>query len=191
MEKKYYVTVNRQFGSLGRPIAKELAELLGIEYYDREIVEKTSRKLNMPVSTISEHEEMSFKSGFFNMLFPLGDSSKENQDTIFDAERQIILNLTDKGSCVIVGRCADYILKDYKDCINIFVYASHEKRFYNCVNTLKMNPKEARRMIVEVDKARDNYYKNYAGYPLEDTEHKHLMIDSSLFGVHGTAEVLA
>lgn len=189
--KKYCVTINRQFGSLGRPIAREISEILGIEYYDRDIVEATSRKLNLPVSTISTQEETSFKTSFFNMLFPLGDSSKDNQDKIFDVERQIILNLADKESCIIVGRCADFILKDYKDCINIFIYAPKEARFDNCVNILNMKPAEARRMITEVDKARDNYYRNYAGYALEDIEHKHIMIDSSLFGVHVTAQVLA
>ena len=189
--KKYCVTINRQFGSLGRPIAKEVAEILGIEYYDRDIVEETSRKLNLPVSTISNNEEISFKSNFFNMLFPLGDESKDKQDKIFNAERQIILNLADKESCIIVGRCADFILKENKNCLNIFVYAPQKVRFDNCVNILKMDPSEARRMITEVDKARNNYYRNYAGYPLEDTEHKHIMIDSSLFGVHGTAQLLA
>lgn len=189
--EKYCVTINRQFGSLGRPIAKEVSEILGVEYYDRDIVEKTSRKLNLPVSTISTNEETSFKSNFFNMLFPLGDSSKDNQDKIFNAERQIILNLADKESCIIVGRCADFILKDYKNCMNIFIYAPKEVRFQNCIKILNMKPEEARRMITEVDKARDNYYRNYAGYSLKDIDHKHIMIDSSLFGVHGTAKVLA
>ncbi|APM39530.1 AAA family ATPase [Clostridium kluyveri] len=187
---KYYITINRQFGSLGRPIAREISSTLGIEYYDRDIVEATSRKLNLPVSTISRHEETSFKSNFFNMLFPLGDSSKNNQDKIFDAERQIILNLADKESCIIVGRCADFILRDHKNCMNIFIYAPKEARFENCVKILKMESEEARKMIAEVDKARDNYYRNYAGYSLEDIKHKHIMIDSSLLGVHGTAEIL-
>lgn len=189
--EKYCVTINRQFGSLGRPIAKEISEILGIEYYDRDIVEKTSRQLNLPVSTISKHDEISSSSNFFNMLFPLGDSSKENQDKIFNAERQIILNLADKESCIIVGRCADFILKDYKNCMNIFIYAPKEVRFQNSIKILHMKPSEARHMITAVDKARDNYYRTYAGYSLEDINHKHLMIDSSLFGVHCTAKILA
>ena len=189
--KKYCVTINRQFGSLGRPIAREISKILGIEYYDRDIVEETSKKLNLSVSAISSNEEKSFKVNFLNMLFPLGDSSKENQDRIFDAQRQIILDLADKESCLIVGRCADFILQDYKECINIFIYAPKKARFNNCVNILKMKPAEAHRMILEVDKARDNYYRNYAGYPLEDISHKNLMIDSSMLGVNGTAQLLA
>lgn len=188
---KYCVTITRQFGSLGRPIAKEISKILGIEYYDRDIVEVTAKKLNLPVSTISKQEEISSKSGFFNMLFPLGDISKDKQDRIFDVERQVILDLADKESCIIVGRCADYILKDYKNCLNIFIYAPVEERFNNCVNILNMKPSEANRMISAVDKARDNYYKNYAGYLPEDIDHKHIMIDSSILGVQGTAQILA
>ncbi|AND83551.1 cytidylate kinase-like family protein [Clostridium tyrobutyricum] len=189
--KKYCVTINRQFGSLGRPIAREVSEILGVEYYDRDIVEQTSKKLNLPVSTISNQEETGFKSNFFNMLFPLGDSSKDKQNKIFKAESQIILNLADKESCIIVGRCADFLLRDHKNCLNIFIYASKEARFENCVKTLKMRPEEARKMITEVDRARNTYYKNYAGYSMEDIKNKHIMIDSSLFGVQGTAHILS
>ncbi|AKN30280.1 cytidylate kinase [Clostridium carboxidivorans P7] len=188
--QKYCVTINRQFGSLGRPIARELSTILGVEYYDRDIVETTSQKLNLPVSTISDHEETSYTSNFLNMLFPLGDSSLDKQNKIFDTQRKIISNLADKESCIIVGRCSDFILKDYKDCLNVFIYAPREARFNNCVNILKMDPGEAVRMIAEVDKARENYYRHYAGYSFEDIEHKHIMIDSSLFGVKGTAEIL-
>jgi cytidylate kinase len=189
--KKYCVTINRQFGSLGRAIAKEVSEILGIEYYDRDIVEATSRRMNLSLATVSTNEETSSKTSFFDMLFPLGDSSQEKQKDIFEVQRQIILDLADKESCIIVGRCADAILKDHKDCLNIFIYAPKEARFNNCINILKMKPAEAQKMISEIDEARDNYYRHYAGYSHEDIEHKHIMIDSSLFGVHGTAEILA
>jgi cytidylate kinase len=189
--KKYCVTINRQFGSLGRTIAKEISEMLGIEYYDRDIVEATSKKLNLPVSTVSDNEEISFKSNFFNTMFPLGDSSIDKQNKIFEVQRQIILDLVDKEACIIVGRCADFILKDNKDCLNIFIYAPREDRFNNCVNILNMQPAEAEHLITEVDKARDNYSRHYAGCSHEDIKSKHIMINSSLFGVRGTAEILA
>lgn len=189
--KKYCVTINRQFGSLGRSIAKEISQILKIEYYDRYIVEAASKKLNLPISTISNEEEKSNKSTLFDALFPLGDTSKDKQDKIFEVERQVILDLADKESCIIVGRCADYILKDHKDCLHIFIYAPVAARFDNCVNTLNMKPAEANRMISEVDKARKNYYKNYAGYMPDDIDHKHIMIDSSILGVKGTAEIIA
>lgn len=188
--KKYCITINRQFGSLGSSIAKEVSEILKIEYYDRDIVETASKKLNLPISTISEQEETSVSSSFFYRMFPLGDSSNDKQKIIFNTQRQIILDLADKESCIIVGRCADFILRDHKECLNIFIYAPKKARLDNCINILKMKPAEAEKMITEVDKARDNFYKYYAGYSHQDINHKHVMIDSSLLGVHGTAEIL-
>jgi cytidylate kinase len=189
--EKYYITIARQFGSLGRPIAHELSEILGINYYDRDIVEETSKKMSLPVSKISAHEEKSRKSNLFNMLFPLGTDSVETQDKIFKAQQQIILDLADKSSCIFVGRCADYILRDHKNCVNVFIYAPYEARFDNCVTTLDMTFDNARKMIRDVDRARELYWKRYANYSPKDINHKHLMIDSSLFGVTGTAEILA
>lgn len=188
---KYCITIARQFGSLGRSIAHELSEMLGIEYYDRAIVEETSKKMDLPISTISEQEEKSIKSNFFNLLFPLGVDSIEKQDKIFNIQQQIILDLADKHSCIIVGRCADYILREKKNCLNVFIYAPVEARFQNCVNTLGMKPEEAKKMIHDMDIAREQYWKRYANYSAGDFNHKHLMINSSLFGVTGTAELLA
>ncbi len=189
--EKYYITIARQFGSLGRPIAHELSERLGIEYYDRDIVEETSRKLTLPVSTVSNIEEKSVKSNLFNMLFPLGIDPIEKQDQVFKAQQQIILDIADKQSCIIVGRCADFILRNHKNCLNIFIYAPYEARYQNCINTLDMKPEDAKKMIRDVDKARDLYWKRYAGYSPCDFNHRNLMVDSSLFGVTGTAELLA
>lgn len=188
---KYCITIARQFGSLGRSIAHELSEILGIEFYDRDIVEETSKKMDLPIATISEHEEKSIKSNFFNLLFPLGIDSIEKQDKIFKIQQQIILDLADKQSCIIVGRCADYILRDKKNCLNVFIYAPEEARFQNCVTTLGMKPEEAKKMIHDMDLAREQYWKRYANYSASDFRHKHIMIDSSLFGVKGTAVLLA
>ena len=188
---KYYITISRQFGSLGRPIAKRLSEILGIAYYDRDIVEEAAKTLSLPVSTISKQEEKSTKSSFFNMLFPLGTEPIEQQDAIYHAQKQIIINKADISSSIFVGRCADYILKDKKHCLNIFIYAPEEVRFENCVDTLKMNPATARKMMHDVDHARELYWKRYAKYVPYDFNHQQMMIDSSLLGVDGTAELIA
>jgi cytidylate kinase len=187
--KKFVVTIARQFGSMGRPIARLVSEKLGIEYYDRDIVEMTSKNLELPVSTISDVEE-SAKSAFFNMNYPLGMGTTVIQDSIFSAQRKIILDLAEKESCIIVGRCADHILKDYKNIINIFIYAPYEARLENCVERLDMRPDEAKKMIASVDKARDSYHRHYCGYSMSDKDYKHVMLDSSLLGVEGTCEVL-
>lgn len=189
MSEKFVVTIARQFGSLGRPIAKLISEELGIEYYDRDIVEMTSKNLNLPVSAISNEEE-SAKSAFFNMNYPLGIGTTNVQDSIFDAQRKIILNLAERESCIIVGRCADHILKDCKNIINIFIYAPYEARLVNCVERLNMGPDEAKKMIASVDKVRESYHKHYCGYSMSDKDYKDIMIDSSLLGVEGTCNIL-
>lgn len=187
---KYVICINRQFGSLGRPIARKLSEILGIEYYDRDIVDETAKKLNLPVSQVSNEEENA-KTPLFKMRFPLGNSTSEKQDNIFRTQRNLIMELADKESCIIVGRCSDYILREHENLMSIFIYAPKDVRFDNCVNTLHMDPAEAKKMIEEVDTARDAYHLRYAGYLPNDMGHQQIMIDSSFLGVDKTAEYLA
>lgn len=189
-EKKYIVTITRQFGSLGRPIAREMSEILGIEYYDRDIVEEPSKKMNLPVSKISEHEE-TYSTNLFSMLLPLGSDSIAKQDEIYNAQKQVIREMAEKESCIIVGRCADYIFRDHRNVLNIYIYAPVDARYKNCVEVLKMKPEEATKMIYKVDKARTAYHKRYAKYAPGDPDSKQIMIDSSMLGVRGTAEILA
>ncbi len=125
--ENYVVTITRQFGSLGRPIAKKMSELLGIEYYDRDIVEKTAQQLNLSVPTISDKEETA--NTFFHMKYPLGQGTTQIQDQIFNAQKEIILSLVEKGPCIIVGRCADAFLADRKNCFNIYIYAPYASLF--------------------------------------------------------------
>lgn len=188
--EKFTITITREFGSLGRSIARELSQILGVEFYDRDIVEEVANKLNLPVSTVSNEEEKS-RHSFLPRMFPLGTDEEYMQDIIFDVQKDIILNLAKKSSCILVGRCSDFLLEKEKNNINIFIYASHEKRLQNCVNSLGMTEAEAKRMILSVDKARNAYHKKYAGYLPGDPEHKQLMIDSSLLGVTGTAKLIA
>lgn len=190
MDKKFVVSITRQFGSLGRPIAKRLSELLDVEYYDRDIVEMAAKEMGEPVSVVSEIEETS-KSFFSKMKFPLGTGEKAMKDRLFEIQKNIIAGIADRESCIIVGRCSDYILKDYKNCIKIYIYAPYEKRYDNCIHALNMQPKEAKKMIADVDRVRDEYHRTYANFLPADPRYKDIMIDSSLLGVEGTAQVLA
>lgn len=189
--EKFYINIARQFGSLGRPIARELHEILGIEYYDRDIVEATARETNLTAQKIGERDEEVGAFKFARMGLPLGNGSRDEQDAIFEAQKKVIINMADRGSCIFVGRCADFILRDQPNCFNVFIYAPKEERYLNCVNSLSMKPGEAKKMIERVDKARDRYYLHYAGHRPSDFEYCHLMVDSSIFGVRGTAEMLA
>ncbi len=190
MAGKYAVTITREFGSMGRPIAKKAAALLGIECYDRDIVEETAKKMNLPLSFVSEQEETA-KTAFFNMKYPLGMGTSETQDNIFITQQKIINQLVEKESCIIVGRCSDYILKNMENSFHVYIYASYEDKLRNCVELLHMKEDEARKMIIDVDKARASYHKHYTGYAINDMRYKDLLINSSLLGVDGTAELIA
>ena len=191
---KYVVTITRQFGSLGRPIAKRMSELLGIEYYDRDIVDQAAQKLKLPVSVVDQEEEKAakqIKNPFSRMQFPLGKGTSSTQDDIFEAQENIIKFLAEKDNCIIVGRCSDFILSEVENSMHIYIYASYEARLRHCIEDLEMEESEAKRMIKSVDEARDSYHMQYAGFLPDDKRHKDILIDSSLFGVDGTAEFLA
>ncbi len=184
----YIVTIQRQFGSLGRPIAKKLSEILQIEYYDRDILEIASKELNKSREELSNYEEKSYSK----MKYPLGLGTPKMQNYLFSVQQCVISELaTYDRSCIIVGRCSDYILRHFKNTINIFIYAPYEKRLKNCIEELGMNEEEAKDMIAKVDKARENYHQYYTGMPAATINGRQILIDSSFVGVDRTAEMLA
>ncbi len=188
--ENYVVTISRQFGSLGRPIAKKIAKLLSIDYYDRTVVDELAKKMNLPVSEIDDGEELE-NAELKHMKYPLGRSSEEEQEKIFEAQEKIICDLADQGSCVIVGRCSDYILRNHTNHFSIFIYAPYEVRRENCIKTLHISPEEVDKMIEEVDEARKSYSMHYAKEYSEDVKNKDILIDSSLFGdIDETAEII-
>jgi cytidylate kinase len=190
----YVVTIQRQFGSMGRPIARKMSEILGIDFYDRDIVEAAAKQLDLPVSVVKKEEERAhtqYPNPFSRMCFPLDDGTSATQDDIFEAQKKVIRQIAEKETCIIVGRCADFVLSDMPESCHIFIYAPYKTRVYNSVHSLNLKEKEARHMIHEVDKARRSYHMHYAGYIPSDPRFKHLLIDSSFLGVDGTAEYLA
>lgn len=188
--KHYVITIARQFGSLGRPIARELSEILGVEFYDRDIVERAAEEMGISIHDASQYDEAA-RRGFLYMSQPLGTGRADDQERMFQTEAQIIRRLADGPSCIIVGRCSDYILRERDDCMHIFIYASRENRMRNCVESLGMEYTEADQMIRKVDKARDQFHKSRAGFLPGDYRYKDLMIDSSLLGVTQTAQQIA
>lgn len=184
------ITISRQFGSMGRSIAHKLSDKLGIEFLDRDIVEGTSKRMGLPVSVISNEEE-SAANHFFKRAYPLGIGVPNLKDEIFDVQKNIIRDFASKQSCIIVGRCADYILADYEDLFSIYIYAPYQARLENCTKLLGMDEKTAKRMIRDVDTARENYHKFYIPGYSSPFDNRDLCIDSSRFGIEGTAELIA
>ncbi len=184
--EKFVLSIARQFASMGRTIAQKTAEQLGVEFYDRDIIEEAAKRTNLPLAQASEEEEAASRK-----LFPLGRGTTEVQDRIFAAQESIIRDLADRSSCIIVGRCSDYILRGDPRLLRVYIYAPLETRVRNCVEHLYMNEKEARRMCAEVDRVRDSYHLRYAGYAPGDPMYKDLMINSAALGIDGTADYLA
>ena len=192
-QSKYIITVQRQFGSMGRPIAKKMAEKLGIGYYDRDLVDQAAQKLELPASLVDDIEESAKKvtmNPFARMMYPLGKGTNTTQDKIFTAQENIIKFLAEKETCIIVGRCSDFILSEMPNAMHIYIYAPYDVRVQHCVDDLNMDIDEARKMIVAVDEARDSYHMQFAGYKPDDKLHKDILIDSSFLGVEGTADYL-
>ena len=188
--EKYVVTISRQFASMGRTIAQEMSKELGIEFYDRDIVEETAKRTNQAVSEISDLEE---KGGsiFARRQYPLGMGLSSMQHEVFMVQSNIIRDLANRESCIIVGRCADSILKDYDRILNIYIYAPYSARLENCVKLLGMDEKYARKMIKEVDKAREIYRLQYGDGVREVFDRRDIMIDSSKYGPEKTAKLLS
>ena len=110
-------------------------------------------------------------------------------DKVFLIQSEMIRKVADKGPCVIVGRCADYVLREKKNLMRVYIYTSYENKYDNCVNNLSMTPREAKKMIRDVDQARIAYHMRYAGYMPD--ENKDIQIDSAFLGVEGTAWYLS
>lgn len=188
--EKYVVTISRQFGSMGRSIAQRLSDMLEIDFLDRDLVEMTSKRMGLPVSMISSEEE-AVKAGFFGRMYPLGIGVPNLKDDIFEVQSNIIKDYVKKDSCIIVGRCAEYVLKDEPNKLNVYIYAPFNERLNNCVNYLGMNEKDAKRIIREVDTARENYHKLYVPKYTSPFDNRDICINSSKYGINGTAEILA
>ena len=184
--KQYVITISRQFASMGRSIAQQLAKQLAIDFYDRDIVEETARRMGLPVSHVSDKEE----SGYFKRMYPLGIGLKSEQDEIFMIQSNIIRDLAKKHSCIIVGRCAESVLKCFDNVLNVYVYAPYEKRFENCTKLLEMDEATAKKMLVKIDASRAAYRKKYTG-ETDNFSNRQVMLDSGYFGIDGAARLIA
>ncbi len=188
--ENYVITISRQFASFGRSIAQKLSQELSVEFYDRDIVEATAKRMGQPIPVISNEEE-NVPPDFFKRKYPLGMGVANIQDEIFSVQSNIIRDIALRESCIIVGRCAGYVLRDHPRCLNVFIYAPYEQRLQNCTETLQMDLKVAKKMIKEVDRARENYRHHYCPDLKNAYDGYDLMIDSSRFGIEHSAKILA
>ena len=194
-QKKFVVTVTNQFCSMGRVIARRMSELLGVECYNDYIVKEAARRLSLPADVVDRAEERSRKiqrdTIFPTLVRRLGDQTNETQNRIFRTQVDIIKALAEEGNCIIVGRCSDFILNELDYAVHIYIYAPFPDRVSNCMNELEIGEEAALRQVTEMEESRVAYHLNYTGFRPDDTKHKDILINSSLLGVEGTAQLLA
>ena len=187
----YVVTISRQFASMGRTIGLKMASNLGIELYDRDIVKHTAERLGLEKGEVSHYDEKTGKRSFFLRDTYLFDFSVYDiHRNVFEVEKNIIQDFAKKETCIIVGRCAESILRDMPNVLNIFIYAPIEERLKNCVEQLGMDETSALEKIKKVDDARLAYRHKFCPECVSEFNDRHIMIDSSKFGVEGTANIL-
>ena len=185
------ITISREFGSGGRTIAKLVADKLGYEYYDKDLIEKIAEGTGFSKGFIERYGEQAPGNSLFSYAF-LGRTvnGMAMQDYIWMEQRKIILELAEKGNCVIVGRCADYILKDRGDCLHVFVHAPLKDRAERIVRLYGETSEKPEKRLMDKDKKRSVNYRYYTDREWGLSQNYHLCLDSSEFGIEGCVDII-
>lgn len=189
------ITISREFGSGGRTIGKRLAEKLNYKFYDSELVKKVANESGYDKDFIEKHGEYASSTSrlMFSMSRNVGAINSYNSvyDEIYIAQQKVIEDLANEGNVVIVGRCADYILRNRDDVLNVFIYAPIESRKKRIIEEYKeVEGKPIDKRIKECDQKRKTYYKTYTGQEFGDVHNYDLSINSSLFTIDGSVELI-
>lgn len=189
--KNRVITISRQFGSGGRTIGKEVANKLGIPCYDHTLIEKISAESGFAKDYIAEQGEYtSHGNWLINAFNSRSIDGKSNQDYLWNIQRNIILELAQKESCVIVGRCADYILKDTADCLKVFIHADIDKRAERIVNLYGEGKDAPEKRLNDKDKRRKAYYHFYTDEEWGEAQNYHICLDSGVLGIEKCVDII-
>ena len=180
---KRIITISREFGSGGRFIGEEVAKKLGIAYYDKNIIGQIAEKSGLSPEYIQENAELSPKKGLFAYAFSGRDiTGKSVEDMVYEAQRNIILELAEKEPCVIIGRNADYILKDRDDVLNVFIHGDMLEKIKRITGLYNVKEKEAVKMMADTDKRRRTNYNFYTDQNWGKASNYTLCLNSSQLG---------
>lgn len=180
---KRIITISREFGSGGRFIGEEVAKKLGIAYYDKNIIGQIAEKSGLSPEYIQENAELSPKKGLFAYAFSGRDiTGKSVEDMVYEAQRNIILELAEKKPCVIIGRNADYILKDRDDVLNVFIHRDMPEKIKRITGLHNVEEKEAVKMMADTDKRRRTNYNFYTDQNWGKASNYTLCLNSSQLG---------
>lgn len=199
MDKKFVVNIGRQLGSGGHEVGEKLASRLGIGFYDKELISLASEESGFCSEFFEKADEKASQGvfgGLLGMRFPfINDgavpvTSCLSNDALFKIQSDVIRKLASKGSCLFVGRCADYILREHPRCVNIFVFSTPEERIARICSQRSISRTEAEELMEKADKRRAGYYNFYSNKTWGAASTYHLCIDSSVLGIDATVDFL-
>lgn len=199
MNDKYVINIGRQLGSGGKLIGGKLADELDISFYDKELINLASEESGLCREFFEKADEKASQGligGLFGMRFPfisegaMPCNNYLSNDALFKIQSDVIRELAEQKSCLFVGRCADYILRDNPRCVNVFISASLEDRIRRVCNTHHLSEEKAEELIEKTDKRRASYYNYYSYNTWGAAATYHLCIDSSVLGIDETVEFI-
>ena len=187
LNKHIIITVSREYGSGGRYVGRLIADILGIKLYDKDFIMKLAEKTGLSEEYIESNEQ---KMNTLDVLNSGYYSGLSNADELFIEESKLIKEVASKESCVIIGRCADYVLKDREDVIKVFIYSNMENKIKRATEIYGMTKEKAEKEIKRIDKLRANHYKFYTKKEWKDNDNYDIAINSDTLGVEKTAELI-
>ena len=198
MADKTVITIGREFGSGGREIGKKLAEQLQIAFYDKELLEVAAKESGICKELFESNDEKPVNSLLYSLSvnpYSTGAIAGTSDvmpisNKLFLAQFDAIRKIANHHSCVIVGRCADYALRNEPDCFHIFIRAPLQSRIARIKQLYELSSGEAKELILKTDKKRSAYYNSYADHKWGEIGNHHLVIDSSILGITGSVELI-
>ena len=191
---KTVITISREFGSGGRTIGRQLADRLGYRFYDRELVDEVAKRSGFSPEFIEENGEYAnAKSSLLFYLATARQYTAENlstNDQLYVFQTKLIEELAESGRCVIVGRCADYILRERTDCLHVFICADMESRAKRIVERYGENKKSPEKRLNEKDQKRKVYYRNYTGRLWGQAQNYDLCLNSGVLGIDTCVDLI-
>lgn len=197
VKNKTIITISREFGSGGRELGELLAKILDIPFYDKEIIEISAKESGIDQSLFEEKKNQTSKG--IKLIGALGYSlggplstigEITLNDRLFLVQSQVISQLASKGACVMIGRCADYILQDHENVLNIFVYADMKDRIQRAIHSYEVNEDDIENSILKIDKQRANYYNYYSDRTWGRIHNYDLCLNTSTFSIIECAEII-
>ena len=186
------ITIGREFGSGGHEIAVKLAEKLGVKCYDKEILTKASEISGYSEDIFQTYDESASKSLLFSLamgMYPNGNTLPLPAQ-LYNEQFSAIKEIAQKGSCVFVGRSADFVLRDFPNVVNVFVHAPMEKRIERIVQRHGIDREKAEKLIRKTDKDRANYYNNFTEQKWGASKYYDLSINSGKTGIDGAVKLI-